>query len=172
MFTVIQAQHGTRAREIAAVFEWDRGTEEQQNAIITRVHELSHAVLSAYVEYSSSTPKEVAIARCSSVYTMLLDPDTLERSERLLYYVVETVLKKLYSWEWDLFEWSEAHTSKYLDKKSKSGRDALLDEINEYHRRTTEILKWMGWDTWTQCERQCGPSVSLRLRFIFVSFPS
>ncbi|KAK4156178.1 hypothetical protein C8A00DRAFT_12870 [Chaetomidium leptoderma] len=161
IFTAIQDQHGTRAREIAAVFEWDRGTEEEQNAIITRVHELSHAVLSVYVEYSSKTPKEVAIARCSSVYTMLVDPSTLGRPERLLYGAVETVLKKLCSWEWDLFEWSEGHTSNYLGKKSKYGitaRETLLDEINEYRRRTTEVLTWMGWDTWTQCERQCGPT--------------
>ncbi|KAH6614513.1 hypothetical protein B0J18DRAFT_494142 [Chaetomium sp. MPI-SDFR-AT-0129] len=163
MFTVIRAQHGTRAREIAAVFEWDRGTEEEQNAIVTRVHELSHAVLSVYVEYSSSTPKELAIARCSSMYTMLLDPSTLGRSERLLYYVVETVLKKFCSWEWDLFEWSEGHTSNYLDNRSTkygiTARDtSLLDEINEYRERTAEILKWVGWDTWTQCERQCSPT--------------
>ncbi|KAH6624807.1 hypothetical protein B0J18DRAFT_366744 [Chaetomium sp. MPI-SDFR-AT-0129] len=164
MFAVIQAQHETRAKEIAAVFEWDRETEEEQNAIVTRVHELSHAILSAYVEYSSSTPKELAITRCSSIYTMLLDPSTLARSERLLYHVVETVLKKLCTWEWDLFEWSEGHTSKYLanNKSTKSGITAwdasLLDEINKYRRQTAEVLNWMGWDTWTQCERQCGPS--------------
>lgn len=164
VFTAIRAQHETRAREIAAVFEWNHGTEEEQKAILTRVHELSHAVLSAYIEYSFTTSKERAIARCSSVYTMLLAPSTLGRSERLLYYTVETVLKKVCSWEWDLFEWSEGHTSNYLGHKTETTpKDTISDEIDEHRRQTAEVLTWIGWDMWTQCERQCGPSVSLRL---------
>ena len=164
IFTVIQAQHETRARAIAAVFEWTRGTEDENKALVTRVHELSHAVLAAYVEYGSSTPKELAVSRCSSVHTLLVDPDALGRSERLLYGSVRAVLARICGWEWDLFEWSERRTSNYLGKtpsqiESITG-DALLDEISEHRQRTTELLRWMGWDSWTQCERQCGPNVS------------
>jgi hypothetical protein len=139
-----------------------------QKAIVTRVHELSHAVLAAYAEYGSSPPRDLAIARCSSVYTILVDPASLARSERLLHSAAEAVLKKLCSWEWDLFEWSERHTSNYLGDKPRheiTFRNNPQHEINRYRDETAEILKWMGWDTWTQCERQCGPSVSLLLQF-------
>ncbi len=164
MFTAIWAQHGTRAREIAAVLDWDdRGREEGQRAIITRVHELSHAILAAYVEYGSSTPRDLAVARCSGVYTALVDPGLLGRSERLLHSVIEAVLERLCGWEWDMFAWSERHTSNYLGDEARyqiTVRNSVLNEINEYRDKTAEILKWMGWDAWTQCEKQCGPGVS------------
>ncbi|KAK0642999.1 hypothetical protein B0T16DRAFT_512077 [Cercophora newfieldiana] len=141
------------AIEIAATFEWDCGTGEEQMAIVTKVHELSHAVLAAYVEYqvsgpdSSITPRDQAINRCCSVYTMLVEPSTLGRSERLLYHTTEAVLEKLCRWEWDLFEWSERHTTDYLGNEShRVERDGTIaNEISEYQKRTAEITAWMGW---------------------------
>jgi hypothetical protein len=77
---------------------------------------------------------------------MLVDPSTLGRSERLLYYAMETVMKKLCSWEWDLFEWSEAHTSNYLgDKSGSTGWDTVSREISMHRQRTGEVLAWMGY---------------------------
>ncbi|KAL1843460.1 hypothetical protein VTJ49DRAFT_1570 [Mycothermus thermophilus] len=153
MFTAVRDQHGARAREIAAVFEWDHGTVEGQKAIVTRIHELSHAVLIAYVDYFASTPKELAISRCSSVYTKLLNPGMLARSEKLLYYTVKAVLRKLCRWEWELFAWSERHTTNYLENPyhdELAAPDTLLHEIIQHKTRASEILKWMGWDTWTR----------------------
>ncbi|KAK0736065.1 hypothetical protein B0T21DRAFT_440096, partial [Apiosordaria backusii] len=158
IFNAVHAQHGTRAREIGAAFAWKSETEAEKKAI-TKVHELTHAMLAPYLEYivsgdTSLTPKEQTILRCSSVYTAGMNPKTLGRSELLLYHSLNIVTEKLCTWEWDLVEWSENRTSNYWGDKPKSPTQ-LRQEINRYRQLTYETLSWIGWDLWTRCDRQC-----------------
>lgn len=164
IFTTIHAQHGTRAREIGAAFEWKSGTEAERKAIITKVHELTHAILAPYLEYivsdsdKSLTPREQTIARCSTVYTAGMDLTTLGRSEVLLYHSLNIVTERLCTWEWDLFEWSEKHTTNYWgDQPGDAKISAWLndEEVARYRQLSEDTLSLIGWDLWTKCDRQC-----------------
>ncbi|KPM37683.1 hypothetical protein AK830_g8893 [Neonectria ditissima] len=158
LFTVIQAQHGTRAKELAAALKWKHDTQDEAGAVIAKVHELSHTILATYLEYqvsnpdSSVTSKDQTISRCTSVYTSLLNPAKLARAEVLFYHSVNTVMEKLCTWEWTLFEWSEKRTTDLLGQEGKPAElNALSKEIIEHRKLTEEVLAWIGWDTWSQC---------------------
>nr|XP_036584434.1 uncharacterized protein CTRU02_05509 [Colletotrichum truncatum]KAF6793952.1 hypothetical protein CTRU02_05509 [Colletotrichum truncatum] len=159
LFTVVRAEHGTRAKEIGASFLWDHSSERVAVEIVTKVHELTHAILAPYLEYQVSdqttTTKEQTISRCTSVYTKLIKPKSLARSEKLLFKSFEVVMKKLCQWEWSLFEWSERRTTNFLSSQQDFGADSLHDEILQQRKSAQDLLGWIGWDTWTQCDRQC-----------------
>ncbi|KAL0932833.1 uncharacterized protein CTRU02_211796 [Colletotrichum truncatum] len=159
LFTVIRAQHGTRAKEIGAAFFWDYSTESAAMEVVTKIHELTHAMLAPYLEYEVSnqatTTKEQTISRCTSVYTKLIDPKSLARSEKLLFKSFKVVIQKLCQWEWDLFEWSERHTTNFLGFEQDLGSLSIQDEILKQRKSTEDLLAWIGWDTWTECDRQC-----------------
>ncbi|KAK4162997.1 hypothetical protein QBC43DRAFT_320337 [Cladorrhinum sp. PSN259] len=164
LLTTINAHHGTRAKEISAAFQWEKSTESQAHAIITKIHELSHAILVSYLEYPASNnwggditrTRDRVISRCSSVYIALVDVQKLARSERILYRSTKVVIEKLCRWEWDLFEWSERRTTDALENGSSKGNlHVLQKEINQYRKLSENVLAWIGWDTWTECDRQC-----------------
>lgn len=76
-----------------------------------RIHELSHAILSSYLQYprdtlSLSEVKQQTISHYSSLFTSHLKPDTMNDFEDLLKDSIHIVLDKLCRWEWGLFEWS------------------------------------------------------------------
>lgn len=167
LFTVIQAQHGTRAKEMKSALEWKHDTKNEAEAIVTKIHELSHAILAPYLEYqvsdrdSSVTSKEQTISRCASVYTTLLNPTRLARAEVLFYHSTNSVMEKLCTWEWDMFEWSEKHTTNYFGHQGEpSDLPSISKEIKEKSKLAAEVLEWIGWDTWSQCDRQCALNVS------------
>jgi len=120
LVSTIQAQHSARAREIGAVFGWKSSTEAKVEAIVTKIHELTHAILAPYLEYGESTPTDSSaaskiqtISRCASTYTLSMDPKKLARSELLLYHSISIVMEILCAWEWKFFEWSERRTTNY-----------------------------------------------------------
>ncbi|KAJ4307379.1 hypothetical protein N0V84_012778, partial [Fusarium piperis] len=162
LFQVVEAQHGTRAKEIADALDWNYDTLDEAKNIITKIHELTHAILVPYLEYrvsdpdSSVTPKEQTISRCSSVYTALADPDRLSRSELVIYESINSVMAKICHWEWDLFEWSERRTTNHLEHRQQPANlSGLQKEIDTYTKHTADLLKWIGWDKWSRCDRQC-----------------
>jgi hypothetical protein len=168
LFTTVRAQHGTRAREIGAAFAWKSGTESKAAAIVTKVHELSHAILAPYLEYvvgdakSSMTPKDQTISRCARANTAAINPKYLGRSEMLLYHSLKIVMEKLCSWEWDLLEWSEKRTTDFWSEQNgePADLDRLREEIGQYAQLTKDTLAWIGWESWTKCDRQCEVNVS------------
>ncbi|KAM7219791.1 hypothetical protein V8F06_004825 [Rhypophila decipiens] len=155
IFDAVHSQHGTRAREIGAAFaSWKSDTEAETRAIITKVHEITHAILAPYLEYvvsdaDSDTPKEQAIFRRSAVYTAAVKPKTLNQSESLLYHSLNIVTETLCTWKWDLFEWSEKRTTNYWDDQDDDD-DEPTNPAAQLH-----TLSWIGWDLWTKCDRQC-----------------
>lgn len=168
--STIRAQHGSRARELMATFNWKVRTGDQARAIVTKIHELTHAILVSYLQYrpdpdSPQGPRELALDRCKSVYTALADPEKLARSELLIYHSINAVMEKLCDWEWELFEWSENRTTAYLGVQDTPGHlpthglapdmQLLEKEISHYHKRTTDTMTWIGWDTWNQCDDHC-----------------
>ncbi|KAK4207140.1 hypothetical protein QBC37DRAFT_456484 [Rhypophila decipiens] len=172
IFNAVHSQHGTRAREIGAAFaSWKSDTEAETRAIITKVHEITHAILAPYLEYvvvsdadsnntHHLTPKEQTIFRCSAVYTAAVKPKTLNRSESLLYHSLNIVTKTLCTWEWDLFEWSEKRTTNYWDDQDDDDKPTnpaaqLRQEVTRFGKLTQDTLQWIGWDLWTKCDRQC-----------------
>ncbi|KAM7191372.1 hypothetical protein V8F33_008975 [Rhypophila sp. PSN 637] len=166
IFNVGHSQHGTQAREIGAVFAWKSDTEAETRAIITKVHEITHAILAPYLEYVVSgadsnthlTPKEQTIFRCSAVYTAAVKPKTLNRSELLLYYSLNIVTETLCTWEWDLFEWRVKRTTNYWDDQDDdepTNPAQLRQEVTRFVKLTQDTLSWIGWDLWTNCDRQC-----------------
>jgi hypothetical protein len=51
LLTAVRAHRGTRAREMAATLAWKHDTETTARAIVTKIHELSHAILVPYLEF-------------------------------------------------------------------------------------------------------------------------
>ncbi|KAK1833603.1 hypothetical protein QBC39DRAFT_400775 [Podospora conica] len=165
IFNAVHSQHGTRLREIGAAFAWTSDTEAETRAIITKVHEITHAILAPYLEYvvssadsnTSLTPKEETILRCSAVYTAAVKPKTLSRSELLLYYSLNIITDTLCRYEWDLFEWSEKRTTNYWGDQhdEPANPEQLRQEVTRFEKLTQDTLSWIGWDLWTKCDRQC-----------------
>jgi hypothetical protein len=135
---------------------------------VTKVHELSHAILAPYLEYvvgdakSSTTPKDQTISRCARANTAAINPKYLGRSEMLLYNSLRIVMERLCSWEWDLLEWSEKRTTDFWREQNgePADLDQLREEIGQYAQLTNDTLAWIGWDSWTKCDRQCEVNVS------------
>jgi len=80
---VITDSHHTHASEIAHTFTRFPSGEIDKNTTITRIHELSHAILVPFFEYpregalTISGVKHQTISRCASIFTSHLDADTL-----------------------------------------------------------------------------------------------
>ncbi|KAI1158176.1 hypothetical protein F5B18DRAFT_665389 [Nemania serpens] len=154
----IVSQHKTRLLDISKTLSGER----LASFVVKRVHELSHAILYAYLEYPFATgrsPAEVeaaTVSRCSSVYTSQLKASELSQSEQLLYRSINIVLGKLCSSEWDLFEWAEKYTTQLL---SEHGDDIdisrLTEQLDEKRQFVDALLEWIGWDNWSQCETRC-----------------
>lgn len=162
----IIAQHKTRCLEIALVLSNEVDTRASALSIVTKIHELAHAIIYAYLEYSSiltSKPKEIkeqTISRCSSVYTSMINRSNLSTSELLLYHSINAVLDRLCHTEWELFEWSEKYTTQLLGEEEEIYLPKMRGEIQIKGQLLNSTLKWMGWDNWAQCERQCLANVS------------
>ena len=165
----ITNQHRTRAREILAAMKNIVPTIENVRPIIKKVHELSHAILYSYLQYPSAAnisladSKNLTISRCSSVYTEYIEQSTLNEFEVLIKESIRIVMRELCNWEWDLFEWSERHTTDLLDPRAKpfSDRLALVEEFERIAERASSTMQWIGWDDWHDCERKCRPDVGL-----------
>ncbi|KAI1422375.1 hypothetical protein F5Y12DRAFT_763227 [Xylaria sp. FL1777] len=153
----IVSQHKTRLLDISKTLD----SQQSSLFIVTRVHELSHAILYPYLQYpfaDGGHPNKVeafTVSRCSSVYTSQLKPSELSNSELLLYHSINIVLDKLCSFEWYLFRWSERHTTEFLSEHQDFDPIQLSDEIDEKRWLVHSLLSWIGWDNWEQCETQC-----------------
>ncbi|KAK3391261.1 hypothetical protein B0H63DRAFT_539983 [Podospora didyma] len=108
------------------------------NSIVTKIHELTHATLAPYLEY---------------VWTNAGNLEKLGRSRVLLYNSLNVVMKKLCTWERELFEWSEEHTTTTTVQPTDLSQ--LQQEVRHHHKKSKDILAWMGWDSWTKCDRRC-----------------
>jgi len=158
-------QHGTRAREIAAVFERANEPEWTTPRKIIKVHELSHAILHSYLEYPAIVGKSFqeienqTLARCSSIYTDYIDKGQFNEFEMLIRDSTKLVLESLCKWEWELYVWSEARTTNQLNNLESATRQFSFKdkdaELNLYGQKTKNIMKWIGWDLWEGCERMC-----------------
>jgi hypothetical protein len=166
----ITNQHRTRAREIlAALKKTIVPTIENVRLVIKKVHELSHAILYSYLQYPSAAnisladSKNLTISRCSSVYTEYIEPSTLNEFEVLIKESIRIVMLELCNWEWDLFEWSERHTTDLLDPRAEPFSDglALVEEFERIAERASSTMQWIGWDDWHDCDLKCEPNVRL-----------
>ncbi|KAI1145270.1 hypothetical protein F4825DRAFT_467479 [Nemania diffusa] len=154
----IVSQHRTRLLDISKALD----TSQPALPIITRVHELSHAILYIYIEYpfvtTGRSPKEVkalTVSRCSAVHTSKVEPHALSKSELLLYRSINIVLSRLCSTEWDLLKWSEKYTTQLLGEREDINPTQIMGEIDEKRQLVHSLLGWIGWDNWSQCEVQC-----------------
>lgn len=162
----IIAQHKTRGLEIAFVLGNEVDTRDSALSIVTRTHEISHAILYPYLEYPFATGSTVqavktqTISRCSSVHTSHVKQSSLSRSEILLYRSINAVLDRMCRTEWDILEWSEQYTTQLLGERQQLDLTRIRGEILVKSQLMESILEWMGWNNWRQCERQCLINVS------------
>lgn len=161
----ITDQHKTRAIQIASVLNSTKNPADNVAGVIQKVHELSHAIIYPYLEYPTTTHKTLhevkneTIQRCASVYTAHISPHSLGALEFLLKDSIGHVMEELCKWEWELFEWSEQHSTNLLESKEVSGKIQSC-EIDYYLKRTASMLEWLGWNNWEDCEQKCGWDVS------------
>ena len=165
-------QHKTRGKEIMAAL--NNHDKSDLDAVVQKVHELSHAILYPYIEYPGTVDQSLdvvrsqAILRCSSVYTGHILLETLSDLEKPLKNAIEYVLHSLCNWEWSLFEWSERRTTDLLifqtaeNGSSDKHHEELFTEIKRFKEQTANIIKWIGWDLWQDCETKCSWDVSSR----------
>jgi hypothetical protein len=169
----ITDSHRTRAienNEIAYVIRHFQIGQLEKKAMIIRLHELSHGVLVPYFQYPRgetlllSTVKRQAISRCTSLFTSHLTPNHINPFQGLLKDSISIVLERLCQWEWEIFEWSEYHTTNIFRNPNRVPEQLISgpteDEINLYGDATESILKWLGWSTWTDCATTCAMGVS------------
>jgi hypothetical protein len=170
---VITDSHRSRAVEIAEIFRQFQASQISKNTTMIRIHELSHAILAPHFQYPRgdilplSEVKEQTISRCSLLFTGYLTPDSLNDFESLLKDSIHIVLDRLCHWEWDLFEWSENHTTDLFRNPNHVAGTPIEEptskEINHYGDSTDSIMKWLGWSTWTDCPTKCAIGVRLQL---------
>ncbi|KAI3338109.1 hypothetical protein F4824DRAFT_461164 [Ustulina deusta] len=153
----IVSQHKTRLLDMSKTLS----SQQSSSFIVTRVHELSHAILYPYLQYpfarggDADEVEAVTVSRCSSVYTSQLVPSKLSNSELLLYHSINIVLDKLCSSEWDLLRWSEKYTTQFLDEHQDVDPFQISAELDEKRQLVHSLLAWIGWDNWDRCEAQC-----------------
>ncbi|KAI0407465.1 hypothetical protein F4802DRAFT_611920 [Xylaria palmicola] len=143
----IVSQHKTRLLDISKTI----GSPQPASFIVTRIHELTHAILYPYIEYPfAATGRSV-----DEVEALTVNPSGLSRSEMLLYHSINVVLGRLCSSEWDLLKWSEKYTTQLLGEHDDIDLSRILREIEDKQKLVDSLLAWMGWDNWSQCEAQC-----------------
>ncbi|KAF5854068.1 hypothetical protein GGP41_006844 [Bipolaris sorokiniana] len=164
----IVKQHGTRAREMLATVRHAVKDNNTMQEALTKIHELTHAVLYTYLEYptavgiSPAAAKKETISRCSRIYTDHVDSNRLNDFEVIIRDSIQVLMHKLCSWEFDLFALSDRYTSDLFDPKhelvasselvSKTSVRAAFDYIRT---STEELMEWIGWDSWHGCEHRC-----------------
>ncbi|KAK5633879.1 hypothetical protein RRF57_009593 [Xylaria bambusicola] len=153
----IVSLHKTRLLDISKTF----GSKKSSSFIVTRVHELSHAILYPYLQYPFASGGDVekveavTVSRCSFIYTSQLNPYELSDSELLLYHSVNIVLQNLCSLEWDLLRWTERYTTHFFGEYQDLDLVQVAHELVEKWRLVQSLLSWIGWDNWNGCETQC-----------------
>ncbi|KAI1127110.1 hypothetical protein F5Y10DRAFT_293108 [Nemania abortiva] len=153
----IISQHKTRLLDMSKTLD----SRQPALSVITRVHELSHAILYAYIEYpfaAERNPNDVealTVSRCSTVYTSRVKPSALSKSELLLYRSINAVLSRLCSAEWNLLKWSEKYTTQLLGEHEDIDPSQIMQQIDEKRQLVSSLLGWIGWDNWDQCEVRC-----------------
>lgn len=165
----IMLSHRTRAIEIADILSQNKAGTLSVEATVKKLHLLSHAILVPYFEYpneDSSTltdSKEQTITRCSNIFTSYIDAGSMNDFEGVLKDSIHIVVSKLCRWEWDLFEWSEDHTTNIFQNPARSPdipvEEVTIAQMNKYREETNNILKWLGWNTWTDCPTKCAIGV-------------
>ncbi|KAF2110837.1 hypothetical protein BDV96DRAFT_666675 [Lophiotrema nucula] len=162
----IANQHRTRARELLATLKNATQNKEAIPPAIKKVHELTHAILYTYHQYptaaniTSAEARNLTVSRCSSVYTEHISLNSLNDFELIIKQSINIVMKELCAWEWDLFAWSESHTtnlmnpSRALNDRMWTNRD-LVQEFSEYTNKSQKLMDWLGWDDWHECDRKC-----------------
>ncbi|KAF2679862.1 hypothetical protein K458DRAFT_445555 [Lentithecium fluviatile CBS 122367] len=160
----ITNQHRTRAREILATMKKiTTPTPENIKPMIRKIHELSHAILYTYLQYptvaniSAAEARNLTIMRCSSVYTGRIESHSLNDFEVLIKESISIVMSELCSWEWELFEWSELHTTNLFGSTPSNyvNDQGLVQDFDQLLNRTESVINWIGWSNWHDCERKC-----------------
>lgn len=174
MAETIVDQHKSRTEEIAGVLRQYHGGGLSNSEIVKRVHELSHAIIYPYLQYPTSnktspaTVQQITTDRCSSIYTSHIREGTYNDFEGLLKDSIKIVLTRLCIWEWEIWQWTEGLTTDLLRSPnfgidgSTSGRSSssVDAEILEFESKTRDLLKWLGWDLWSDCDSRCSWDVS------------
>lgn len=171
---VITTQHKSRTKEMSSVLRLASMNKISVRQAAERVYGLSHAILHPFLAYptpetgSIEATKSKAIEGCSSIYTSHLQQQSFNEREALIKDSIEIVLGKLCTWEWDMFEWSDQQTWDLLRNPGVSSLQALTaavadvskSEIAERADEAYQMLKYIGWDLWESCDRQCAWNVS------------
>jgi hypothetical protein len=163
--------HGTRLREMRALFrQLDSGVLKPKQ-ILAKVHELSHAALYPFLEYPETSgqslkqTKELALKRCRALYIAYVDQFSMNRFEQVIHGAIDEVLGTLCSLQWELFEWSESRTTAQLDSYVESNSlsaEQLREEISRHRKETDDVVSWLGWNRPVECAKRCEWNVSLQ----------
>ena len=130
----IVSQHKGRITEIAAATARYQERLMSFEDFFAHVHGLSHAALQPFVQYPTEDLNSIeeiklkTLRRCELLYTKHILSKVYNRFEALIKDSVEIVLRRICSWEWDTFLWTERHTSN------------LLQNGWESHKRTTNLI--------------------------------
>ena len=165
----ITDHHKSRVTQISHLLKQDGRKDTSTNDIVTRLHELSHAVLYLYLQYPSgnaqtlAAAKQMTVERCSSLFTDQLPIGSYNEFEALLKDSIKIVLERLCGLEWALFEWADkiysglvqASQSKHIPEYRDEDGTLPIKEIGRFRERMEELMNWLGWGLWTDCERKC-----------------
>jgi hypothetical protein len=169
----ILKQHQTRGRELLRAMNNAGESDATQAAAITKMHELTHAIIYPYFQYPSivkstfEAQKGATISKCSSLYTKHIVSDYLNDFELLLKESIDIVMGELCSLEWSLFEWSDLQTFNLLlnptpNARPKSDRTRdVATEFRAFRSQTQKTFDWLGWNNWHECEQKCAWNVGV-----------
>lgn len=173
LIETIFARYNSRAREILFYLEKDPPDAEGAHQVVNSVYTLSHALLSPYLEYpvvagvTKPEAKSRTLARCNAAYVGHIELDSLSEFEVLIKESTQVVVSRLCEWAWNIFEWTDGQMHNRL-QQSLLAPTTSSDEIGHMIRqgiahqkdKTRDLLKWIGWDIWQDCENKCAPNVS------------
>ena len=180
----IVSQHKGRITEIAAATaRYQQGLMSLEDFFV-HTHGLSHATLQPFLQYptenlgSIEEIKHETLQRCELLYTKHISSKDYNRFEALIKDSVEIVLRRICSWEWDTFVWTEKYTSNLLPNDggashekttNMSGSNAVKEEVKTFAQTIKDFLKWINWDLWTQCDEKCSWNVRARRLLFFLT---
>jgi hypothetical protein len=123
-------------------------------AAVRKIHELSHAILYAYLQYPTTAniwpaeAKEKTVSRCTTLYTDHFDQKSMNDFEVIIKDSITLVMEALCKWSWDLFEFSERHTANRFDPlhglvPERGNGDGLARESAQHAYATKKLMSWL-----------------------------
>ena len=128
---------------------------------MTKVRAISHQAIVTYWQYpdssstSDSEAQKLGLHRCLTAYTGHIDPNTVNDFELVIQQSLELVLGKICTFEYEAFLRADRWLHQGDHERSISG----FTEVQDLSDDVQSVIKWLGWDNWSDCPDQCSGDV-------------